>query len=202
MTKTKPQDVAARWTPIGDLTPAKRNPRKNDRAVDPVARSIATLGFGAPLVVDQRGEVIAGHTRLRAAQELGRLLAEEPGLAESWHPDAVRVARERTVPVRAVDVTPEQARAMRIADNKLGEIAEWEPALLDLELQELPADMVEVVGFEVTTVGEHDRIDAAPDQSEEAKTDFALLITCRDEAHQREMIEWAEKEGLEYKALT
>ena len=101
---------------IGKIKPYPGNPRKNAQAVDPVAASIREFGFRQPIVVDSDGVVIVGHTRLQAAAQLG--------LA--------------TVPVTvASDLTPEQARAYRLADNRTGENAEWDQELLGLELDQL-----------------------------------------------------------------
>jgi site-specific DNA-methyltransferase (adenine-specific) len=101
---------------VAKIKPYERNPRRNDDAVASVARSISEFGFRVPIVVDAEGVIIAGHTRLRAAESLG--LAKVP----------VHVARE---------LTPEQARALRIADNKLHELSTWDAELLPLELADL-----------------------------------------------------------------
>jgi site-specific DNA-methyltransferase (adenine-specific) len=101
---------------IARIKPYERNPRRNDDAVASVGRSIGEFGFRVPIVVDAEGVIIAGHTRLRAAESLG--LARVP----------VHVARE---------LTPEQARALRIADNKLHELSSWDADLLPLELADL-----------------------------------------------------------------
>jgi site-specific DNA-methyltransferase (adenine-specific) len=91
------------------LTPWAKNPRKNDPAVKAVADSIKRFGFGAPLLARQaNGEIIAGHTRLKAAIKLG--------LTE--------------VPVRYLDLTESEAHALALADNKVGELAEWDDAVL------------------------------------------------------------------------
>lgn len=96
---------------IGDIRPYGKNPRKNNKAVDGVAASIKEFGFQQPIVVDAGGVIIAGHTRYKAAIKLGL--------------EAVPV-------VYAVDLTPEQARAYRLADNKVGEASKWdEPLLMD-----------------------------------------------------------------------
>jgi hypothetical protein len=93
-----------------------RNPRNNDDAVGPVAESIRQFGFKIPVLVDKDGVLVAGHTRIRAARQLG--------LTE--------------VPVICVDdLTPEQVRAFRIADNKLHELSTWNLELLPVELSEL-----------------------------------------------------------------
>ena len=102
--------------PLDAVKPYEKNPRINDAAVDAVAESIRRFGFRQPIVVDGDGVIVCGHTRYRAAQKLG--LTEAP----------VHVA---------TDLTPEQIRAYRIADNKTAELAEWNLELLPIELAEL-----------------------------------------------------------------
>lgn len=103
--------------PIDKPLPYARNPRKiSDKAVEKVASSIKEYGFRQPIVVDGDGVIVAGHTRLQAARKLG--LEEVP----------VHVA---------ADLTPEQAKAYRLADNRAGQEAEWDDDLLGLELGEL-----------------------------------------------------------------
>src|SRR5262245_50524712 len=104
--------------PIERVKPYDRNPRLNDEAVDAVASSIQEFGFRQPIVVDRDGVIIVGHTRWRAAKKLG--MAQVP----------VHVA---------TDLTPEQIKAYRIADNKTNELAEWNYDLLPLELADLRA---------------------------------------------------------------
>ena len=101
---------------ITDVRPYEKNPRFNDDAVEAVANSIREFGWRAPIVVDKDMVIICGHTRLKAAKKLG--LEEVP----------VHIAS---------DLSPEQIQAYRIADNKTGEIAEWNYELLPLELREL-----------------------------------------------------------------
>ncbi len=101
---------------LSAITPYEKNPRINDAAVDAVAESITRFGFRQPIVVDEDGVIVCGHTRFKAAQQLGL----------------------DTVPVHvATDLTPEQIRAYRIADNKTNELASWDMELLPLELAEL-----------------------------------------------------------------
>ena len=101
---------------IDSITPYERNPRQNDGAVDAVADSIREFGWRVPLVVDEQGVIVAGHTRLLAARKLG--LAEVP----------VHVA---------TGLTPEQVKAYRLADNKLHELSTWDMDLLPVELKDL-----------------------------------------------------------------
>jgi site-specific DNA-methyltransferase (adenine-specific) len=101
---------------INEIKPYEKNPRINDGAVDAVVASIREFGFRQPIVVDIDSVVIVGHTRLKAAKKIGL----------------------EQVPVHvATDLSSEQIKAFRIADNKTGEIAEWDYELLPIELSEL-----------------------------------------------------------------
>ncbi len=123
----KPGLLVEMWA-IDRPTPYANNPRLNEAAVEAVAASIRLYGFRQPLVVDREGTIVAGHTRLRAAQRLG--LHEVP----------VHVAR---------DLTPEQARSLRIADNRTHELSSWNDELLRGEIGELQALNIDVnlLGF-------------------------------------------------------
>lgn len=117
-------DDRAKMVLIRDLTPWAKNPRKNDPAVDAVADSIRRFGFASPILARvEDGRVIAGHTRLKAAIKLGM----------------------EAVPVRYLDLDDDAANALALADNKLGELAEWDDAALaeilrDLEQKSEPID--------------------------------------------------------------
>ena len=115
---------------LEDLHPYERNPRKNDAAVEPVAESIRQFGFRVPIIIDRNNEIIAGHTRLKAAELLG--MTEVPC-------------------IRADDLTDEQVMAFRLADNRVAEFAEWDPKLLDWELSDLKLEDIDMsaFGFEV-----------------------------------------------------
>lgn len=114
--------------PIGDIKPYERNPRKNAAAVDYVANSIKEFGFKQPIVVDADHVIVVGHTRWLAAKKL----------------------KLKTVPVLvADDLTPEQAKAYRLADNKTNEFAEWDDDLLDLEMDDLSDIDMSLFGFEL-----------------------------------------------------
>lgn len=101
---------------VSDLKPYENNPRKNDGAVDAVKKSIELFGFKVPIVIDSENVIIAGHTRLKAAQILGI---------------------EKVPCVVADDLTPEQVKAFRLIDNKTAELAAWDFEKLDKELAEL-----------------------------------------------------------------
>ena len=99
---------------VNDLIPYINNPRKNDDAVGKVASSIKNFGFKVPIIVDKGNEIIAGHTRLKAAKKLG--LEEVPV-------------------IKAEDLNEAQVKAFRIADNKVTEYSEWDEELLKIELE-------------------------------------------------------------------
>ena len=109
---------------INDIKPYWRNPRKNDNAVEAVKKSIKEYGFNSPIIVDGNNVIIAGHTRYRALQELG-------------YTEIACIVK--------TDLTQQQVKAYRIADNKVGEIAVWDMEKLMQELREIPdiADMQE-----------------------------------------------------------
>lgn len=151
------------WIDINELVPWEANPRLNDAAVEPVARSIARLGWGAPVVARESDRrIIAGHTRWKAAQFLRRWRPAEPGEAPSpdapagWAPRAPEAPwrlpdapSPGAVPVRLVDIGEADAVAMALADNRLGEIAAWDDAGLASALQALASDatLLDAAGF-------------------------------------------------------
>lgn len=134
---------------VTDLITYGNNPRINDKAVDAVANSIKEFGFKVPIIVDKNNVIVAGHTRLRAAYKLGL----------------------KCVPVIvADDLTEEQIKAFRLADNKTAELAEWDIDKLETELAELQDvdfDM-EQFGFDLSEFEEPQEVieDKAPEVDE------------------------------------
>lgn len=98
---------------LDEIRPYENNPRFNDEAVDAVAASIKEFGFKVPIVLDAEGVIVAGHTRWKAARKLG--IEEVPCVV-------------------ADDLTPEQIKAFRLADNKVSELADWNEEALAQEL--------------------------------------------------------------------
>ena len=133
---------------IDELTPYENNPRHNENAVAAVAASIKEFNFKVPLVIDTNGVVVAGHTRLLAARQLG--LSAVPCII-------------------ADDLTPEQIKAFRLADNKVGELAGWEIEKLEKEISEIDMDM-SVFGFDAVEFEEFSEVceDEIPDVDEES----------------------------------
>lgn len=111
---------------LEELIPYEKNPRKNDEAVQYVTNSIKEFGFKVPIIIDKNNIIVAGHTRYKASKELG--LKEAPCII-------------------ADDLNDEQIKAFRLADNKVGEMAEWDFNVLGEELGEINFDMSEF-GFD------------------------------------------------------
>lgn len=124
MAKNGPKIIEKR---IQDLTPYEKNPRKNAQAVDAVAASIREFGFKVPIVIDRDGVIVAGHTRYKAAGSLNM---------------------DKVPCIVADDLTDEQIKAFRLADNKSAELAEWDFDLLPEELAAIQEIDMSVFGFE------------------------------------------------------
>lgn len=111
---------------ISELVHYENNPRKNDAAIDKVAESIRQFGFKVPIVIDRENVIVAGHTRVLAAEQLGM----------------------KKVPcIIADDLTPEQVKAFRLADNKVSEFSSWDFDKLDAELAELGDTDIDMSAF-------------------------------------------------------
>lgn len=125
--KVKMQEKIEYW-PLAKIKPYPKNPRINGDAAKLVANSIKEFGFRSPIVVDKDGVVIAGHTRLKAAKKLG--LKDAPVIVAS-------------------DLSDGQVKALRLADNKTAEMAEWDLDLLDQEIAEITDFDMADFGFEL-----------------------------------------------------
>ena len=172
--------TAAVFVDVKALTPWAKNPRKNDPAVKAVADSIKRFGFGAPLLARQaNGEIIAGHTRLKAAIKLG--------LTE--------------VPVRYLDLTESEAHALALADNKVGELAEWDENKLLETLRDLESSGVNTDGLG-WTADELAKmlLDSTPAEDDEppvlgSELIYRVVVDVVDETMQGELMERLEQEG-------
>ena len=141
---------------VDQLVPYEHNPRNNDTAAEFVANSIKEFGFKVPIVIDKNNVIIAGHTRLKAAKILGL----------------------ESVPcIRADDLTEDQVKAFRLADNKTAELAEWDMAALEAELAELKVSGIDMGDFGFKSMEEIESLgniveDSVPEAPEEptAKT--------------------------------
>lgn len=171
---------------IEDVKPYENNPRKNDEAVEKVANSIKEFGWQQPIVVDKDGIVIVGHTRLKAAQMLD--LEEVP----------VHVAS---------DLTDDQAKAYRLADNKTGELAIWDFPKLNIELEDIDwVDMnMEDFGFGINSYfGDDDESEVkepAGDNGYTYNEQYGVTVICQSEAEQEKVYNKLTKEGYECRVV-
>lgn len=112
---------------INQLIPYENNPRINDDSVELVANSIKRFGFKNPVIIDRNNVIIAGHTRIKASKKLG--IKEIPCVV-------------------ADDLTEEETKALRLADNKTQEFSTWEDSILEMELGDIKEINMEEFGFE------------------------------------------------------
>jgi|TARA_R110000823_G_scaffold306968_1_gene429497 ParB/RepB/Spo0J family partition protein len=119
------------YFPINNIKPYENNPRNNDQAVEKVSKSIKAFGFKNPIIIDENKIIINGHTRLKAAKQL----------------------ELDTVPCIIVnDLSEDKKKAFRIADNRIGQEAEWDYELLKLEFEYLDENLVDKTGFDLDEI--------------------------------------------------
>lgn len=170
---------------LSELIPYENNPRHNEEAVEYVANSIKEFGWRVPIVIDANGVIIAGHTRYKAAEALNI---------------------EKVPCVIADDLTEEQVKAYRLADNKTAEKASWDTALLELELMNLEVDM-SGFGFD----GEEENKKPEEENKEEEgnfeesdfnyKEQYGVMVICTDESEQEEIYNRLTEEGYQCKVV-
>lgn len=166
---------------VDELREYKNNPRNNDKAVAAVAASIELAGFKVPIVIDGNGVIVAGHTRLKAAKQLGM----------------------QTVPcIVADDLTDEQIRAFRLADNKVAELAGWDFDKLEAELEQLQNLDMSVFGFEDADDEDDDSPKEREDLSSKVAAVYEVIVECSDEYEQEEVFTRLVGEGLQCRVLT
>lgn len=123
------QEAIGHWVDITTLEPWKDNPRQNLSAISEVAESIRRFGFASPIIARSADNmIIAGHTRFAAAKSLGM----------------------EKVPVRFMDLDMGDAQLLALADNKIGEIADWDESKLADILEDLKGEQsyLEQIGFD------------------------------------------------------
>lgn len=118
--------VRIEYRDLNELEPYEDNPRQNEEAVQSVANSIRNFGFLVPIVIDEDGIIVAGHTRFEAAKTIG--MTEAPT-------------------IRADHLTPDQARQFRLIDNKVSELARWDMDLLSGEITALSESGIDFTEF-------------------------------------------------------
>ena len=158
---------------INELIPYENNPRKNDEAVQYVANSIKEFGFKVPIVIDKDYVIVAGHTRYKASKQLGL---------------------EKVPCIIADDLTDEQIKAFRLADNKTGELADWDFDLLDSELFDIQDIDMDLFGFNKDiTIGEE--FGSEIEYSDSEKTKFVVEVEFENEDEAVEYLHTCEEQG-------
>ena len=140
---------------VNELIPYKNNPRINDEAVEYVKNSIKEFGFKVPIVIDKNNVIIAGHTRLKASLELG--LKEVPCII-------------------ADDLSEEQIKAFRLADNKVSEKSQWDFSKLDEELDGILDIDMSLFDFNINT--DNVNLEDFFEDSDNKKEKESKLIEC------------------------
>ena len=166
------------YVDINSIKPYNKNPRKNEEAIPYVMESIKQFGFKNPVILDKNNVIVAGHTRIESAKRLG--ITEIPC-------------------IYADDLTDEQIKAFRLADNKVGEIAEWDIDLLDTELDDILNIDMSDFGFDLDLEDEDiERKDLSDKEFEK----YEIIITCENELDLQKKYEKLEEEGYECRIST
>ena len=162
---------------VTELVPYEKNPRKiSDEAINAVAESIQTFGFKNPILIDKNNVIVAGHTRRLASLKLGL----------------------ESVPcVVCDDLTPQEIKALRLADNKTNELADWDLPELDLELSDLDDMDMERFGFDISE----------EDEEKETKSiglneTYQIIIDCESEEELEEKYNKIKGLGIECRTST
>lgn len=172
---------------VDSLIPYANNPRLNDNAVDAVAASIKEFGFKVPIVVDGENVIINGHTRLKAAHKLG--LKQVPVIV-------------------ADDLTPEQVKAFRLADNKTSELAEWDLGKLNIELDGIANIDMSDFGFDDDAFDFDDEDQGFEDEKTSEDKDVgidderALVVDCENESEMEKTFAALTEEGYKCRIIT
>lgn len=139
---------------IDELIPYENNPRHNDQAVEAVAESIRQFGFRNPIIIDKDNVIVAGHTRQKAAKQLG--MTEVPCIMTD-------------------DLADEQVRAYRLVDNKTNELSSWAFDLLGSELDKIEIDMSSF-GFDAFDIDDLGDTFSLPDGDRQPFTSMTFAL--------------------------
>lgn len=141
---------------ISDLKAYENNPRNNDGAVEYVANSIKEFGFKNPVIIDKDNVIVCGHTRVKAAKSL----------------------KMKTVPcIVADDLTEEQIKAFRLADNKVSEFSQWDFPMLEIEMADI--EMLDMSDFGFGKL-EEDEGDNDIEINEDYNEGYNVIIRCEN----------------------
>lgn len=198
-------EAAAEWAPLESLKGWPKNPRKNAKTIKKVAKLIQRLGWGRPLGARrQNGEIIWGHSAAGAAWLLIKTWADLTNDQRArWHPDARRTATERVVPVRfREDLSEDDAHDLALADNRSQEFSEWDDDLVAEHLGNRSLSDAALLGWDSEDLADLLDDDDDTDSDDDGGTSlgealtYSVVIECRDETHQGELLERLEGDGL------
>lgn len=150
------KEMKIEYKSIDELIPYENNPRINENAVDYVANSIKEFGFKNPIIIDKDNVIVAGHTRLKACEKLGI---------------------KKVPTIIADDLTEDQIKAFRIADNKVAEFSSWDIDKLNLELEDIEIDMSDFGISPLEDINIDDFFEDAEEDNEEKEEEIEY-ITC------------------------
>lgn len=153
---------------LTEIHPYSGNPRKNDNAVEAVAESIRQCGYVAPIIVDEEGVILAGHTRYKALQKVG-------------YTEAQVIVKE--------GLTEAQKKKYRLLDNKTGELASWDLELLSDELEGLDFGSLELE-WKI-----EEKQKAIERQDIEYQESISVVVECDDERQAEELFDRLMGEG-------
>lgn len=166
--------------PVSRLKPYEKNAKiHGTNQIEKLKASIEEFGFLTPCLIDEEYNLIAGHGRVMAAKDMGM----------------------ESVPCVFVEgLTETQRRAYILADNKLGELGEWDMEIVISELEDLKEmDFdIELTGFTLNDSDPEERKDLSGDIKEQ----FQVIIDCKDEQEQEELYNQLSEEGYECRVLT
>lgn len=160
---------------IKELKPYAKNPRINDDAVQYVANSISQFGFKVPIVIDSDNTIVAGHTRIKACEQLG--ISEIPCII-------------------ADDLTEAQIKAFRLADNKTAEFAEWDFDMLSEEINGIDGINMFDFGFDIEGLFPDDEQPETDARSEPVE-DFTIYVYAKDASEQERIFDELTKKGYD-----
>lgn len=165
---------------IEKIKPYEKNPRKNNDAVKYVAESIKEFGFKVPVIIDKNYVIVTGHTRYKAANKL----------------------QLKTIPcIIAEDLSEEQIKAFRLADNKVSEKSEWDMDLLNEELQDILNIDMSIFDFEFENIDEPFE-EERKDNSSKICEEYSIIIECEDETELESTYNQLCEEGYNCRILT
>lgn len=164
---------------LAEIHPYANNPRRNDNAVEAVAESIRQCGYIAPIIIDEDGEILAGHTRYKALLRLGYQEADVLMISE---------------------ITDEQKRKYRLLDNKTGEIAAWDNDMLMDEIQGLDFGKLDI-DWSIEDFGNQEQGGFKREEIDLAES-VSIVIDCKDDVEAEEIFYKLSREGYKCRIST